>query len=175
MNPLGPFNGKNFGTSISPWVIVPDALKPSAVPAPARDQKVAAYLDDPDTTIYDIELQAEIEAGGSSTVVCRANLKWMYWNFRHMLSHHVIGGCDLKTGDLIASGTVSGPGDLEHGCLLESSLGGKKALKLSDGSSRTYLEDGDVVSFTGKAGGVGTSGVGFGQCWGEVRGNTRSY
>lgn len=174
MNPLGPFNGKNFGTSISPWIVVPDALKPSAVPALARDQKVAAYLDDPDTTNYDIELQAEIQAGGSSTVVCRVNLKWMYWNFRHMLSHHVIGGCDLKTGDLIASGTVSGPGDLEHGCLLESSLGGKKALKMSDGSSRTYLEDGDVVSFTGKAGGVGISGVGFGQCWGEVKGNSRS-
>jgi fumarylacetoacetase len=171
MNPLGPFNGKNFGTSISPWVVVPDALKPFGVPAPARDQKVAAYLDDPDATIYNIELQAEILAGGSSTVVCRTNLKLMYWNFRHMIAHHVIGGCDLKTGDLIASGTVSGPGDLEHGCLLESSLGGKRALKMEDGSTRTYLEDGDVVRFTGKAGVVGISGVGFGQCVGEVRGS----
>ncbi|QDS74299.1 hypothetical protein FKW77_003798 [Venturia effusa] len=165
MNPLGPFNGKNFGTSISPWVVVPDALKPFAVPTSAREQKVQAYLDDPDTIIYDIELQAEIQAGGSSTVVCHSNLKWMYWNFRHMLAHHVIGGCDLKTGDLIGSGTVSGPGDGEHGCLLEISLGGKKALKMSDGSSRTYLEDGDIVSLTGKAGSVGFSGVGFGQCW----------
>jgi fumarylacetoacetase len=169
MNPLGPFNGKNFGTSISPWVVVPDALEPFRVPAPARDQAVAAYLDDPDTTIYDIELQAEILAGGSSTVLCRANLKSMYWNFRHMIAHHTISGCDLKTGDLIASGTVSGPGDLEHGCLLESSLGGKKALKMEDGSTRTYLEDGDVVSFTGKPGVIGKSGVGFGQCVGEVR------
>jgi fumarylacetoacetase len=169
MSPLGPFNGKNFGTSISPWVVVPEALKPFGVPSPARDQKVADYLDDPDPTSYDIELQAEILAGGSSTVVCRANLKSMYWNFRHMIAHHVIGGCDLRTGDLIASGTVSGSGELEHGCLLESTWGGTKALQMQDGSTRTYLEDGDVVRFTGKAGVAGSSGVGFGQCVGEVR------
>jgi len=168
MNPLGPFNGKNFATSISPWVVVPEALEPFKVSAPARDQPVASYLDDQDSTIYSLDMQAEILIDGSSTVICRTNLKNMYWNFRHMIAHHTVGGCDLRTGDLVASGTVSGQGDLEHGCLLESTLGGKKELKLTHGSRRTYLQDGDVIRLTCRAMGVGVSGVGFGECIGEL-------
>lgn len=168
MNPLGPLNSKNFGTSISAWVITLDALEPFKTPAPPRDQPVASYLDDPASTNYAIDLEVQIICNGSSTVTCQTQFQTMYWTFRQMLAHHTIGGCNLKTGDLLASGTVSGVGDMEHGCLLEATMGGTKEFRLEDGSSRVYLHDGDVVRFTGIARKDGSS-IGFGDCAGQLK------
>ncbi|KAK4986148.1 hypothetical protein LTR50_005520 [Elasticomyces elasticus] len=168
MQPLGPLNSKNFGTSMSPWVITLDALVPFKTPPPPRDQPVASYLDDPTSSNYSIDLVAEILSGSTSTVTCKTQLQPMYWTFGHMLAHHTLGGCNLKTGDLIASGTVSGLAETEHGCLLELTRGGTESFRLEDGSSRTYLRDGDVVRFTGLATREGSS-VGFGDCVGQVR------
>jgi fumarylacetoacetase len=155
-------------TSISPWVVTLDALSPFAVPSPPRDIPVAPYLKDPAPNgTYAVELHAEIIADGASTQICTARLEWMYWSFRHIFAHQCIGGCGVSSGDIIATGTASGttPGSL--GCLLETSIGGKKPFNLMGGSKRTYLEDGDSVRITGFAGTRG-DGVGFGECIGLV-------
>lgn len=168
MNPLGPFNGKNFMTSMSAWVITLEALKAHEVPAPERMAPVAPFMDDPESVNYDINLKGSIERDGKSTTTCTVGFETMYWTFRHMLAHHVIGGCGLRTGDLIASGTVSGEKDHEHGCLLELTKNGKQASKLSDGSDLKYLVDGDEVTYEAVIG-DGSAGVGFGACIGVVK------
>jgi len=142
--------------------------EPFRTPAPPRDQPVAGYLSDPKSSNYAIDLEVEIVSGGSSTVTCRTQFQSMYWTFRQMVAHHTVGGCNLNTGDIIASGTVSGVEDMEHGCLLELTQGGKKEIHLKDGSSRVYLHDGDVVRLSGLAKGVGSS-IGFGDCTGQVK------
>lgn len=167
MNPLGPFNGKNFFTSISPWVITLEALKPHEVPAPPRMQPVANFMNDPAAINYNIQLEGQILRNGAYTTTCKVGFETMYWTFRHMIAHHTIGGCGLRSGDLIASGTVSGEAAHEHGCLLELTKNGKVASSLSDGSELRYLEDGDEVRYTGVIG-DGSAGVGFGACVGAV-------
>ncbi|KAF2856667.1 hypothetical protein T440DRAFT_512677 [Plenodomus tracheiphilus IPT5] len=168
MNPLGPFNGKNFITSISPWIVTLEALKPHEVPAPERMQPVADFLNDPAGINYDIQLEATITRNGSQTSTCKVGFETMYWTFRHMFAHHTIGGCALRTGDLIASGTVSGEEEHQHGCLLELTKNGKAASKLSDGSELRYLEDEDEVRYTAVIG-DGSAGIGFGECVGVVK------
>ncbi|KAH8726898.1 hypothetical protein GQ44DRAFT_612962 [Phaeosphaeriaceae sp. PMI808] len=168
MNPLGPFNGKNFRTSVSPWIVTVEALRPFAVPAPPRMSPVAPFMDDEGASNYDIQLTGEIKRNGSSTTTCKVGFETMYWTFRHMIAHHTIGGCGLRTGDLVASGTVSGDKETEHGCLLELTKNGKKASTLSDGSELRYLEDGDEVRYTGVVG-DGSAGVGFGECVGVIK------
>lgn len=168
MNPLGPFNGKNFITSISPWIITLEALKPYEVSAPARMQPVAEFMDDPASINYDIKLEGEIIRNGTSTTTCTVGFETMYWTFRHMLAHHTIGGCALRTGDLVASGTVSGEQKHQHGCLLELTKNGKVPSQLKDGSELRYLEDGDEVRYTGTVG-DGSAGIGFGACIGVIQ------
>ncbi|PSN74353.1 hypothetical protein BS50DRAFT_511240 [Corynespora cassiicola Philippines] len=168
MNPLGPFNSKNFATTVSPWIITLEALKTFEVPAPQRQRPVAEFLDDPKGVNYAIDLQAEIVRKGVRTTTCTVGFQTMYWTIRHMLAHHTIGGCGLRTGDLIAGGTVSGEADHEHGCLLELTKNGKVASKLSDGSDLRFLEDEDTVVLTGIVGGA-ESGIGFGECLGVVK------
>jgi fumarylacetoacetase len=168
MNPLGPFNGKNFGTSVSPWVVTLEALKAFEVPAPERMGPVAGFMDDEGAVNYDINLTGAITRNGKKTETCKVGFETMYWTFRHMLAHHTIGGCGLRTGDLIASGTVSGEKEHEHGCLLELTKNGKKASKLSDGSELRYLADGDEVTYEAVVG-DGSAGVGFGACIGVVK------
>jgi fumarylacetoacetase len=168
MNPLGPFNGKNFGTSMSPWIITLEALKTYEVPAPERMASVAEFMDDKKSVNYDINLTGSITRNGSTTTTCTVGFETMYWTFRHMLAHHTIGGCGLQTGDLIASGTVSGEKEHEHGCLLELTKNGKKASKLTDGSDLRYLADGDEVTYEAVIG-DGSAGVGFGACIGVVK------
>lgn len=167
MNPLGPFNGKNFRTTVSPWVVTLEALKPFEVPAPERMAPVAEFMDDPKSVNYRIQLKAEVRRNGVSTTTCEVGFETMYWTFRHMLAHHTVGGCGLRTGDLVASGTVSGEAKHEHGCLLELTMHGKTPSKLNDGSELKYLEDGDEVRFTGVVGNE-DAGVGFGECVGVV-------
>lgn len=169
MNPLGPFNGKNFATSCSPWIITLDALKPFETPAPPHDEPVEPYLDDANSTNYAISLKTEIVVNGKATTTCQTGFESMYWTFRQMLAHHTVGGCDMRSGDVFASGTVSGMGDEEHGCLLESTMGGKKAVRLEGGGERTYLLDGDIVKLSGVARKEGVMSVGFGECVGEIK------
>lgn len=165
MNPLGPFNGKNFHTTISPWVVTLAALEPFAVPAPSRMNAEAPFLSHPDAVNYKIRLTGTLVRKGVRTTTCQVRFDTMYWTFRHMLAHHTVGGCGLRTGDLVASGTVSGEEETEHGCLLELTMGGKKAFKLSDGGELRFLEDGDEFVYEGFVG----EGVGFGACAGVVR------
>ncbi|KAI4692267.1 uncharacterized protein J4E84_003236 [Alternaria hordeiaustralica] len=168
MNPLGPFNGKNFMTSITPWVVTLEALKPHEVSAPPRMEPVASFMDDPNSINYNIQLEGQIIRNGTQTTTCKVGFETMYWTFRHMLAHHTIGGCGLRTGDLVASGTVSGEQEHEHGCLLELTKNGKAPSKLSDRSELRYLNDGDEVRYTGVVG-DGSTGVGFGVCVGTVK------
>ncbi|KAF9698766.1 hypothetical protein EKO04_003273 [Ascochyta lentis] len=168
MNPLGPFNGKNFGTSISPWIVTLEALKTHEVPPPERMGPVAPFMNDAKSVNYDINLTGSITRNGSSTTTCTVGFETMYWTFRHMFAHHTVGGCGLRTGDLIASGTVSGEKEHEHGCLLELTKNGREASKLSDGSELRYLVDGDEVTFEAVVG-DGSAGVGFGACVGVVK------
>jgi fumarylacetoacetase len=167
MNPLGPFNGKNFRTSISPWIVTLEALAPFAVPAPERMAPVADFMNDTQSTNYRIELESQITRNGARTTTCKVGFETMYWTFRHMLAHHTVGGCGLRTGDLVASGTVSGEASTEHGCLMELTFNGKKPSKLSDGSELRYLEDGDEVKYTGIVGDA-SAGIGFGDCGGVI-------
>ena len=155
-------------TSISPWLITLDALSPFAAPSPPRDSAVAPYPKDPTSNgTYAVELHAEVIADGTSTRICTARLDWMYWSFRHILAHQCIGGCGVSSRDIIATGTASGTTPNSLGCLLEMTMGGKKAFELKGGSKRTWLEDGDSVSITGFAGTEG-DGVGFRECIGTV-------
>lgn len=168
MNPLGPFNGKNFMTSITPWIVTLEALKPFEVSAPERLEPVAAFMDDPNSTNYSIQLEGQIIRNGVQTTTCKVGFETMYWTFRHMLAHHTIGGCGLRSGDLVASGTVSGEQKHEHGCLLEFTKNGKAPAKLSDGSELRFLNDGDEMRYIGVLG-DGSAGVGFGACVGTVK------
>jgi fumarylacetoacetase len=166
MIPLGPFNGKNFATTISPWVVTLDALEPHKVPAPTREKPVAGYLRSTPDETFSIRLKVDIRGARSPyTTVCESNMRTMYWTFPQMLAHHTLGGCSLNTGDILASGTVSGSGSGENGCLLEATWGGSKPITLADGTTRGFLEDGDEVRFTAAAG----VGVGFGDCVGRIQ------
>ncbi|KAK1454183.1 X-Pro dipeptidyl-peptidase C-terminal non-catalytic domain-containing protein [Colletotrichum melonis] len=165
MSPLGPMNGKSFGTSISPWVITLEALEPFATQPPPKDIPSQPYLlDNKEKSSYNIALKAEVVTGDGATTVCKAQLSWMYWTFRDLVAQQTINGCNLNTGDILATGTVSGAGDDEHGCLLEMTKGGKVGWKTSTGQDRMYLQDGDGVRISGQA----EDGVGFGDCVGFI-------
>ncbi|ETS80147.1 hypothetical protein PFICI_07676 [Pestalotiopsis fici W106-1] len=165
MVPLGPMNGKSFSTSISPWVIPLDALEPFATEAPAKEIPAPVFLHEKKAKpSYNIKLEAELLRDGTSTKLCTANVSWMYWTFRDLVVQKTVNGCNLNTGDVLATGTVSGVGDDEHGCLLEMTKGGKVEFALSDGAKRTYLQDGDGVRMTAFCG----DGVGFGECTGFI-------
>jgi fumarylacetoacetase len=125
-------------------------------------------MNDPHSINYDIRLEGILKRNGAETTTCQVNFNTMYWTFRHMIAHHTIGGCELRTGDLVASGTVSGEADHEHGCLLEMTFNGKKPAKLRDGSDVKYLEDGDEVTYTGLVGDA-SARVGFGAITGVVK------
>lgn len=167
-DPLGPLNGKNFATSISPWIITLEALKAFEVPAAPHTQPVAEYLDDPSSVTYNLAIEGEILRNGAPTKVCEVGFDHMYWTLRQMLAHNAIGGCPLNTGDLLASGTVSGTAKSQLACLMELTMNGKQPITLQDGTELRYLEDGDTVRFTAIAGDIGM-GVGFGECVGAIK------
>ncbi|KAH9218658.1 fumarylacetoacetate hydrolase family protein [Leptodontidium sp. 2 PMI_412] len=165
MMPLGPLNGKSFSTSISPWVITLDALEIFQSPAPERELKVAPYLADTKTdNTYSIQLKAELIVDDYATTICKSQLKTMYWSFRDLLAHQTSNGCNLNTGDLLATGTISGETHDSHGCLLELTKGGEQSFNIADGSRRKFLEDGDSIRISAICG----EGVGFGECIGKV-------
>lgn len=171
MNPLGPFSGKSFGTSISPWIITPDALEPFRNAGRGKEVSGVSYLQSDKANHYSIQLNAEIEVNGVRTVLCRSRCEWLYWSINEMIAHQTINGCPLNAGDILATGTISGSESGSQGCLLEITRGGKEPVSLSRGEERIYLEDGDAIRLTGWAGPPGTPEcVGFGQCYGQLRG-----
>ena len=149
--PLGPFLGKSFASSISPWVVTIEALDNFRVAGPIQNPEVLDYLKFNGLKNYDINLSVSIlpEKTNIETIVCKSNFKYMYWNMSQQIAHHTINGCNLNVGDMMASGTISGKSKDSYGSMLELSWGGKKNIELNDGSSRTFIEDYDSVIMRG--------------------------
>ena len=166
--PLGPFLGKNFATSISPWVVPLLALEPFRVEGPQQDPQPLPYLQGSNRWTFDIELQATLqsramaEAGLEPMIITRTNFRYLYWNMAQQLAHHTINGCSTRPGDLMASGTISGPDAGSYGSLLELTWGGKHLLELPTGETRRYLEDGDRLTLSGWCEGDDAR-IGFGE------------
>uniref|UniRef100_A0A8D3BXB5 Fumarylacetoacetase n=1 Tax=Scophthalmus maximus TaxID=52904 RepID=A0A8D3BXB5_SCOMX len=201
--PLGPFLGKNFGTTISPWVVPMEALLPFAEPnsvqvstrvkvytskekhrtliqisrspnfilfeSPNHDPEPLPYLQHPDAYTFNINLFVSLKGTAStqSASICKSNFKYMYWTMKQQLTHHTVNGCNVRPGDLLASGTISGPDPESFGSMLELSWRGSKSIDLGGGESRTFLKDGDEVTITGYCQGDGYR-VGFGPCMGTI-------
>ncbi|MCH7725566.1 MAG: fumarylacetoacetase [Planctomycetes bacterium] len=167
--PLGPFLSKNFGTSISPWVVTLDALKPFRTDGPVQEPTPLPYLQTDGNPTIDLELEVwlQTEAMSQPHRISATNLRHMYWNIQQQIAHHTITGCNLRPGDLLATGTVSGSARDARGCLLELTWGGKQPLDLPGGQTRRFLDDGDRVTITGWCNG-GSYRVGFGEVTGLV-------
>ncbi|MFZ1332995.1 MAG: fumarylacetoacetase [Flavobacteriales bacterium] len=144
--PLGPFLAKNFASSMGAWIVTLDALEPFRVEGPEQDPAPLPYLQFKGQRSFDIALEMAIQPkGGKPTTVCKSNFKYMYWNMAQQLAHHTVNGCNIRCGDLLASGTISGPTPDSYGSMLELSWRGTKPLTLSDGSERKFIQDGDTV------------------------------
>lgn len=167
--PLGPFNSKNFATSISPWIVTMEALAPFRTPPEKQDPAPLSYLVSDNNIAYDIKLEVALQNEGmyKPTIITRSNLKYLYWTFQQQLAHHTVTGCNLRTGDLLATGTISGPEKESRGCMLELTWRGEEPITLADGSQRTFLQDHDEVIMTGWAQGDGYR-IGFGEVRGKV-------
>jgi len=166
--PLGPFTAKNFATSISPWVVMVDALKPFAVDNVVQDDPVPLpYLHHTEKFRFDVALEVAIETETTKGTVCRSNLKHMYWSGVQQLAHHSVTGCNLQPGDLMGSGTISGPTEDSFGSMLELCWRGTKEVDIGNGEVRKFLKDGDNVIMSGFAQGDGYR-VGFGEVSGKV-------
>lgn len=167
--PLGPFLAKNFATTISPWVVTFEALEPFRVPLPPQDPAPLPYLKTAGHFGYDIRLEVFLRTAALQEAhpVSISNARHLYWSFAQQLTHHASNGCNLQPGDLLGTGTISGPEPDSYGSLLELAWGGKRPIKLSSGQERRALEDGDVVTLTGWAQAKGTR-IGFGECSGTV-------
>jgi fumarylacetoacetase len=166
--PLGPFLGKNFGSTISPWIITMDALEPFRVAGPEQHPHVLPYLSYEGNKNFDIRLEVLLQPNGSeAATVCRSNFKYMYWNVNQQLAHHTVNGCNIQVGDMYASGTISGPSTGSYGSMLELSWNGQKPLKMLDGTERKFIEDGDTVIMKGYAEKDGVR-IGFGECKGKI-------
>jgi len=189
--PLGPFNAKNFATTISGWVVLPDALEPFAVEGIANDTEVQSYLkDSKKKNMYDIQLEVDLISkcalhnplnhigtriltrltakDGNSTTITKTSGKNLLWSFRQMLAHHTISGCPMRPGDLLGSGTISGSDDSSCGSLLEQNKAGKQKVKLQNGEERVFLLDGDSITIRGVCGNEEDGLVGFGLCHGQI-------
>ena len=161
--PLGPFLGKNFASSISAWIVTLDALEPFSVESPDQNPKVLPYLKFDGKKAYDIQLQVGILTNNKEeTVVCNSNFKYMYWNMAQQLAHHTSNGCNIRCGDLLGSGTISGKSEDSFGSMLELTWRGTKPLKVKDGSERKFINDGDSVIMRGHSELNGVR-IGFGE------------
>jgi len=161
--PLGPFLGKNFASSISPWIVTLDALEPFRVESPAQNPTPLDYLQYQGKKSFDINLEVAIKPeNNKETVVSRSNFKYMYWNMAQQLAHHTVNGCPVNAGDMMGSGTISGPTPDSYGSMLELSWKGEKPLLLSDGSERKFINDNDTVILRGHSEKNGLR-IGFGE------------
>ena len=177
--PLGPFLSKNFASTLSPWIVTLEALAPFRAPwtRASGDPQPLPYLDSPGTRErggFDIQLEVLLqtprmrEAGLAAQRLTRSNFNEAYWTVAQMLAHHTVGGCNLQAGDLLGSGTMSGPSADQGGSLQELSLGGTRPLILANGETRRFLEDGDSVVMRGRCERAGFRSIGFGDCEGRV-------
>jgi fumarylacetoacetase len=150
--PLGPFLAKNFFSSLAPWVIPIEDLEPFRVPAEKQNPAVLTYLQEKKRRNFDVHLEVYLQPEGAEAVkIIHSNFKYLYWTVAQQIAHHTVNGCNLNVGDVLASGTISGKTPDSFGSLLELSWGGKNPLHLPDGSTRSFLEDGDVVIIKGYA------------------------
>lgn len=148
--PLGPFLAKNFATSISPWVITLDALEPFRTASPKQEPTPLSYLQQTGDKTFDINLEVYLQPeNGKKTLICESNFKYLYWTMSQQLAHHTINGCKINAGDLMGSGTISGPTPNSFGSMLELSWAGANPLTLTDGSQRTFIEDYDTITMIG--------------------------
>jgi len=148
--PLGPFLAKSFASSMSPWIVTMEALEPFKVEGPKQEPKVLPYLEQSGSNNYNINLEVSIQPkNGKETIVCKSNFKYMYWSMFQQLAHHTSNGCNLRIGDMMASGTISGQERNSYGSMLELSWGGKRTVELNDGSVRKFIEDYDTVIMKG--------------------------
>jgi fumarylacetoacetase len=166
--PLGPFQSKATATTISPWIVPAAALEPFRTSTPAREKPLLPYLQEPGPMLYDIALEIGLAPNGKpETVIARTNYREMYYSAAQQLAHHTSSGCPMRVGDLLGSGTISGPDKESRGALLELTWGGKEPLTLDTGETRSFVEDGDTLTLRGHAEGEGFR-IGFGECVGKV-------
>jgi fumarylacetoacetase len=167
--PLGPFQAKAFASTISPWIVTSAALEPFRCAGPARDTPLLPYLQEPGPMLFDIDLSVRMQPAGAArpTTICRTNYNQMYFSAAQQLAHHASSGCAMNSGDLLGSGTISGPTRAEWGSLLELGWGGQNPLILETGEARSFIEDGDTITLSGQAQGDGYR-IGFGSCAGTV-------
>jgi fumarylacetoacetase len=167
--PLGPFLGKSFATSLAPWVVTLDALEPFRCPGPVQDPEPLPYLRQDGPWSFDIALEVHLATARMPAPqrIAASNFRHLYWSIAQQLAHHTSNGCNHRPGDLLASGTISGPEPGSYGSLLELSWKGTRPLPLASGETRCFLEDGDTVTMTGYCQGDGYR-VGFGEVTGQV-------
>lgn len=165
--PLGPFQAKATATTISPWIVMKAALEPFRTATPAREKPLLFYLQEPRPMLYDIALEVGLTPeGGAETVIARTNYREMYYSAPQQLAHHTTSGCAMNVGDLLGSGTISGPTKDSRGSLLELSWGGKEPFAIA-GGTRSFIEDNDTLTLRGQCRGEGYT-IGFGECVGQV-------
>lgn len=167
--PLGPFLAKNFATSISPWVVTMDALEPFRVPLPQQEPAPLSYLKADSAMGVDINLEVTLQSAAMNApqTISRSNMKHLYWSMEQMLAHHTVTGCNMRVGDLCGTGTISGPTEDGYGSMLELTWRGEHPLQLPDGETRTFLQDGDIVTMKGYCQGDGYR-IGFGEVTGKI-------
>lgn len=167
--PLGPFQAKATATTISPWIVTSAALAPFKVPVQPRQKALLPYLEEAEPSVYNIDLAVEMApAEGAAAVICNTNARELYFSSAQQLAHHTSSGCAMRTGDLLGTGTISGPNRENFGALLEITWNGRDPVELSEEVTRTFIEDGDTITLRGTAHGDGYR-VGFGPCAGTVR------
>jgi len=166
--PLGPFLGKSFASTISPWIVTLDALEPFRVAGPKQDPKPFPYLQQSGKKSFDINLMAYIKPeGGNENLLTHSNFKYMYWSMAQQLTHHTVNGCNVRTGDMMGSGTISGPTKNSYGSMLELTWRGKNPIKLNDGTERKFINDNDTVIMRGYCKNDKVK-IGFGICAGKL-------
>lgn len=167
--PLGPFLAKNFATSISPWVVTMDALAPFCVDVPKQDPAPLPYLKTDSANGLDINLEVTLQSASMDVpqTISRSNMKYLYWSMEQMLAHHTVTGCNMRTGDLCGTGTISGPTEDSYGSMLELTWRGEKPIALPNNETRRFLQDGDTVVMKGYCQGDGYR-VGFGEVMGRI-------
>jgi fumarylacetoacetase len=166
--PLGPFLGKNFGSTVSPWIVTMDALEPFRTHGPKQNPEVLPYLRFSGAKNFDLMLEVLLQPEGQEAfTISRSNFKYMYWNVNQQLAHHTVNGCNVQVGDMYASGTISGPTPGSYGSMLELTWNGTKSLQLPDGDERKFIEDNDTVILQGYCEKDGVR-IGFGACKGKI-------
>eukprot|EP00095_Tigriopus_kingsejongensis_P012658 snap_masked-scaffold6109_size4113-processed-gene-0.1 protein:Tk12658 transcript:snap_masked-scaffold6109_size4113-processed-gene-0.1-mRNA-1 annotation:"fumarylacetoacetase" len=167
--PLGPFQAKAFATSISPWIVTRAALEPFRTSTPEREKELLPYLQELKPMLYDIALSVTMQAeGGTPKTICETNYNEMYYSAPQQLAHHASSGCAMTPGDLLGSGTISGPEKHQRGSLLELSWGGEEPIDIGNGQTRSFIEDGDTLTLHGAALGDGYK-IGFGTCTATIK------